>query len=183
MIGARHGATLWVSSVGFISSFVIRISSLFRFAFAQQNYPDCCHQHQNTDDLKGQIVIAEKQRADVPHIVGCRACEWRKSLLGSLEVANHKPNLNEQYERYPDAARGSEPIDSTPFFGLEVEKHDDEKKKHHHGARVNQHLNDSDKEGVKRHEKSGEPQKRNNETESARDRITIDDNACAKDQR
>ena len=101
----------------------------------------------------------------------------------SLKVPDHKANLNEQDERYPDAARGSEPIDSTPFFGLEVEKHDDEKKQHHHGACIHQHLNDSDKEGIKRHEKSGQPKKRNNEAERARDRITIDDNAGAEDQR
>jgi hypothetical protein len=98
-------------------------------------------------------------------------------------VANHKANLNEQDERYPDAARGSEPIDSTPFFGLQIKKHYNEKEKHHHGACVNQHLNDSDKEGVKRHEESGQPKKRNNETERTRDWVTISDNCRSEDQR
>src|SRR5437867_155373 len=126
-----------------------------RLAFAQKHHANGRHQHENTDDLKRQIVITEKQRADIPHVVSCRSCERRKSLSRSLEVANHKANLNEQDECHADASRGSEPIDSTPFFGLQVKKHDDEKEKHHHGAGVNQHLNDSDKEGVKRHEKSG----------------------------
>ena len=164
---------------------------LSRLAFAQKHDANRRDQHQNTDDLKGQIVIAEKQCDDVPHIVGCRSfdsaqdmpCEWRKSLPRSLEVPDHKADLDEQDERYPDAARGSEPIDSTPFFGLQIKKHDDEKEKHHHGACVNQHLNDSHKECVKRHEESGQPKKRNNEAECARDRITIGDNGGAKDQR
>jgi hypothetical protein len=99
-----------------------------------------------------------------------------------LEVPNHKANLNEQDERHADPARGSEPIDSTPFFGLQVKKHDDEKEKHHHRACVNQHLNDADKEGVKRHEQRSQSKKRNNEAQRARDRITIDDNSRAEDQ-
>src|SRR5437870_2376376 len=133
---------------------------LSRFAFAQQNYPDCCHQHQNPYDLKRQIVVAEKQRADVPDIISFRPfgsaqdmpCERRKSLSRSLEVSDHKANLSEQNECDANAARGSEPIDPTPFFGWQVKKHDDEKKKHHHRACVNQHLNDSDEVGIERHE-------------------------------
>src|SRR5207245_2688064 len=82
-------------------------------------------------------------------ICACRDRERRKSLLGGMEVSNHKANLNEQDDRHSNAARGCEPIDSTPFFSLQVKKHDDEKEKHHYGAGVNQHLNDSDKEGVK----------------------------------
>ena len=100
-----------------------------------------------------------------------------------LEVPDHKANLYEQDEHHPDAARDSEPVDSTPFFGLKIEKHDDEKKQHHHGACINQHLNDSDKEGVERHEQRGQPKERNNEAERARYRITIDDNAGAENHR
>ena len=98
-------------------------------------------------------------------------------------MPNHETNLNDQDERDSDAARDSEPVDSTPFFGLKIDKHDDEKKQHHHGTCINQHLNDSDKEGVERHEQGGQSKERNNEAERARDGITIDDNSGAEGQR
>src|SRR5207244_7224518 len=82
------------------------------------------------------------------------------SLAGALEMPNDKTNMNEPDSTHTNAASVCEPIDSTPFFSLQVKKHDDEKEKHHYGAGVNQHLNDSDKEGVKRHEKSSQPNER-----------------------
>jgi len=68
---------------------------LSRVALTQKHDTNCRHEHENPDDLKRKIVIAEKCRADIPHIVGCRTPERRKSLLGSLKVSNHKANLNE----------------------------------------------------------------------------------------
>ena len=65
-----------------------------------------------------------------------------------LEAPDREENLNEQNDRHGDPARGSEPIDSTSFFGLQVKEHDNEKKKHHYRARINQNLNDADKIGV-----------------------------------
>jgi hypothetical protein len=46
--------------------------------------------------LKRQIVIAEKERTDVPDIVDCRSCERRKSLAGGFKVANDQKDLDEQ---------------------------------------------------------------------------------------
>src|SRR5207247_7927866 len=106
------------------------------------------HQHDNSYDLKRQIVIAKKRRADAPHTVSRPVRKRRKSLSRGLEAPDREENLNEQNDRHGDPARGSEPIDSTSFFGLQVKEHDNEKKKHHYGARINQNLNDADKIGV-----------------------------------
>src|SRR6266540_2814994 len=76
--------------------FVIRISSLFRFASAQKDHANCRYQDENPNDLKWQIVIAEKQRPDIPDIVNCRSCKRRESPAGGFKVANDQKDLDEQ---------------------------------------------------------------------------------------
>ena len=107
----------------------------------------------------------------------------RESLSRGFKVPDRKDNLNEQNERHSHAARGCEPIDSVPFFGLQIKKHDNKKEKDHYCARVNQNLNDADKVGVERHEQCGESQKRNDQAEGTGNWIAIENNRCAKDQR
>ena len=70
--------------------------------------------------MERQIVIAEKQRTDVPDIVGCRSCERGKSLPSVSKVADHKENLNEEDKRDGDAARCGQPIDLALFFDAEA---------------------------------------------------------------
>src|SRR5436190_20890070 len=183
MLGGLHRMALRVSSFEVISSFLIRISSFFRLAFAQKHHANRGRQHENTDDLQRKIVIAKKQRTDVPHIVNRRCRERRESLLRGFKMPDRKDNLNEQNERHSHAARGGEPIDSMPFFGLQIKKHDNKKEKHHYCARVNQNLNDPDKVRVERHEQCSESQKRNDEAEGTGNWIAIENNRCAKDQR
>ena len=43
---------------------------LSRLAFAQEDHSNRRDQDKNADDLKRQIVIAEKQRADIANVVG-----------------------------------------------------------------------------------------------------------------
>jgi len=43
-----------------------------------------------------KIVIAEKERTDVPDIVDRRSCERRKSLAGGFKAANDQKDLDEQ---------------------------------------------------------------------------------------
>ena len=99
-----------------------------------------------------------------------------------LEVPDHRENLDDQDEGDDDSACGSQPIDPAPFLGPQVEQHDDEKEKHHHRACVNQHLNDSNKVGVERHEQRGETKERNDKAERACDRIAIENDGRAENQ-
>ena len=122
------------------------------FPSAQEDHPNRGNEHQDADDLEGQIVVVEKQSTDVPHIVGCRSCQRRKSPSRRLKVPNDNADLNQQDHGHANAARGGEPVDPASFFGADVEKHDDEKKEHHHGACIDQNLNDADKKRVEGHE-------------------------------
>src|SRR5438094_144436 len=155
---------------------------LSRFAFAQEDDSDRRHEYKNADDLKRQIVFAEKQRADISNIVDCRSCERRKSLPGRLKVADHKKNLNEQGERDCDSSCRRQPVDSARLLGAKIKKHDDEKKQHHHRARINQHLNNAYEVGVERHEESGEAEKGNDEIKRARYGIASNDDTRAEYQ-
>src|SRR5881409_3658848 len=92
----------------------------------------------------------------------------------AFKVPDRKDNLNDQNERHSHAARGGEPIDSMPLFGLQIKKHDNKKEKHHYCARVNQNLNDPDKVRVERHEQCRESQKRNDQAEGTGNRIAIE---------
>src|SRR6266487_5414582 len=78
-----------------LASFGVFEGSLSWLAFAQKDHSNCRYENENPNDLKRQIVIAEKQRADVPDIVNCRSCERRKSPAGGLKVANDQKNLDE----------------------------------------------------------------------------------------
>ena len=97
-------------------------------------------------------------------------------------MSDRNANLNQQYHCDGAAARGSDPVYPTPFFGLQVEKHDDEKEKHHHRACINQHLNDSHEIGVKRHKQRSQSEKRDDQTEGASNGIRTKDNGGAEDQ-
>src|SRR5215217_7691419 len=96
-------------------------------------------------------------------------------------MSDRKANLSKQYGCDPDTARRSDPVYSTPSFGLHIEKHDDEKKKHHHRACINQHLYDSHETGVKRYKQRSQPKKGDDQAEGARNGITIKDNSGAED--
>src|SRR5207249_4517725 len=111
-----------------------------------------------SDDLKRQIVITEKQCADIVNVVGGRLCERWERLASGFKMADNIKNLKDQSERDCDCAGRGEPVDPAPCFRAKIEEHDDEKKKHHHRARINQHLNDADEKGIERHEKRGEPE-------------------------
>src|SRR6266581_5343686 len=138
---------------------------LSRLASAQKDHSNRRYQHKNADDLKRQIVIAEKQRADIANVVGGRSGERWKRLASGFKMADNIKNLEGQSERNGDCAGRGHPVDLASCFRAKTEEHDDEKKKHHHRARINQHLNDADEIGIERHEESGEPEKRNDETE------------------
>jgi hypothetical protein len=60
---------------------------LSRLASAQKDDSNRRHQHKNADDLKRQIVIAEKQRANIANVVGRGSRKRWKRLTSGLEVA------------------------------------------------------------------------------------------------
>src|SRR5438477_138042 len=69
---------------------------LSRLPFAQEHHANSRHQHENTDDLKWEIVISKKSGADVPHIISCRFGEWRKGISRSVKSSDVKSKRNEQ---------------------------------------------------------------------------------------
>src|SRR5918996_4515757 len=97
-------------------------------------------------------------------------------------MADNIKNLKDESERDRDSAGRSQPVDPASCFRAKIEEHDNKKKKHHHRARINEHLNDADEIGIKRHEERGEAEKRNDETERARHGIAVDDHSDAEDQ-
>src|SRR5262249_43222753 len=110
------------------------------------------NEHQDADDLEWQIVVREKQPPDIPYIIRCRSCQWRKSGSRRLKVSNDAADLNQQDYGHPQTPHRNAPVDLASFFSADVEKHDDEKEKHHYGACVNENLNDTDEKRIERHE-------------------------------
>ena len=149
------------------------------FSSAEQDYPDRGNKHQDTDNLEGQIVVAEKKLANIPHII-CRRSERRKNPSRRLKVLNHDADLNQQDYRHSSAAYGTEPVDPASFLGADVQQHDDEKKEHHYGAGVDQHLDNPDEKCIELHEQRRKSKKRNNEAKRARDRIAIENDSRAE---
>src|SRR5262249_22506555 len=152
------------------------------FASAQHYHADGCHQNDDANDLKWQVVICEKQKTDLMDVVRCRSCEWRESLVRDTQSADDGKNLNNKRQRDRDATGGGDPINISKFFRAQIEQHDDEKKKHHDGAGIDEDLNDPNEVSVERDEERGQRQKRNNQAKRARDRIAVNDNGGAEDQ-
>src|SRR5216110_2235625 len=96
------------------------------FPSAQDDHANCGNEHQDTDDLEGQIVVVEKELADVPHIIRRRSCQRRKTSSRKLKMTNHHADLNQQDRGYSNAAGSGEPVDPAPLFGADIEQHDDE---------------------------------------------------------
>src|SRR5205823_3612101 len=95
---------------------------------------------------------------------------------------NNSKDLHEKRQRDEEATSESNPIQLAAFFRSKIEQHDNEQEQHHHGASVDKHLNDSDKECVERHKQGGKPKETNYQTERTRDRVTVNDNGCAEDK-
>src|SRR6266481_3960110 len=152
------------------------------FASAQHHGADGCYQNDYADDLKRQIVIVEKQKTDSVDIVRCRSCQRWKGLFRETKSADDSENLDHQGKRNRQAAGGRDPVNFSQLLSPQIEQHDDEKKQHHDRAGVDEHLDDPDEVGIERHKQRCERQKRDDETERARDRITVDDNGYAEYQ-
>jgi hypothetical protein len=72
-------------------------------ASAQHHDADGCHQDDDANDLKGEIVVFEKQKADPVDIIRCRSfgptqdMRWqpRKRLLSDLKITDDRKNLDD----------------------------------------------------------------------------------------
>jgi len=74
----------------------------------------------------------------------------------------------------------SNPIHLATFFRSKIEQHNNEQEQHHHGAGVNEHLNDPDKECIERYEQGGKPKETNYQAKRTRDRVTVNNNSRAE---
>ena len=73
-------------------------------------------------------------------------------------------------------------VDAPQLFRPQIEQHDDEKEQDHDRAGINEHLDYANEVCIERHEESGKSEKGNNQAESARDRVSINDHGGAEDE-
>ena len=102
-------------------------------------------------------------------------------MLGRAQLVHDTIDLEKKSERDQHAADNGDDIDLAALFRAQIEQHDDEEEQDHDCAGINQHLNHADEESVEHHEKRGQAEKGNDETERARDRVAIDDDGRTED--
>src|SRR4029450_5155265 len=99
---------------------------LSRLASAQKDHSNRRDQHENADDLKREIVIAEKQRADIANVVGRRLGERSKRWARGFKMADNRKNVEGQRKHNANGPSRGDPVDLASCFRAKTEEHDDE---------------------------------------------------------
>jgi hypothetical protein len=151
-------------------------------AFAQDDNADCGDENQDADYLKRQIVVAKQEQSNIANIIGLGRTQRRKRLFRHLSPADDSKNLDKKRQGDDQTTSESNPIYCPPFFGAQIEKHDDEEKQYHYCTGIDQDLNDPDKKCVQGHEQSGQAKEANNKTQRAGNGVAIDDDERTEDE-